>query len=336
MSKTTEKRQDARQPQKLRDRVPIRHAIACIDTTPASRQIIPHALAITNALGATLTMVHVIEAPPADQGPSDPVAWELRRREAQAHVDALAREDAGNNEKVTTRILEGHSAEQIAECAHQTKADLTCMCTHGTQEATEGELGETARRVVAAAAGSILLVPPSAPSSKPVKYTKVFVPLDGSPRAESALSSAVDIAHAYGAELILVHATPELHLTRVGPFEAEDEELARRLQRRNERVASEYLKRVRAHLVERKLVARTLVLTGGDVRRQLAHAITEQNADLVVLASHGHSGHPDVAAGDVAKYLMGHTAVPLLIVRTQTTRHHSAGSSGVRLPDRSD
>lgn len=314
--------------------------MACIDGTEASRKVIPHALAVAAALGARLTIVHVIEAPQTGEGPFDPVTWELRRHEAQAHVEAVAKAYARDGQAIETRILEGHSAEQIASFARETAADLTCMCTHGDGDAPDGLLGETARRVIAAATGSVLLVPNSAPvPAGAVAYTRIFVPLDGSARAESALQVAIDIAHSHDAELVLGHATPEPHLTRIGPFEAEDEDLAERVRRRNERVATAYLERMRNRLSGRKVPARVVVVSGGDVRRTLAQAVTEADADLVVIASHGHSGHTDVASGDVAAYLMTHVRAPLVIVRSQAMEHGPGSENprvAGRLPDRAE
>ncbi|RME69116.1 MAG: hypothetical protein D6782_00210, partial [Alphaproteobacteria bacterium] len=38
---------------------------------------------------------------------------------------------------------------------------------------------------------------------------------------------------------------------------------------------------------------------GGDPRHLLVRALSDERADLMVLASHGHSGHLDVGTGSV-------------------------------------
>ena len=86
--------------------------------------------------------------------------------------------------------------------------------------------------------------------------------------------------------------------------------------RRNERVAQDYLDRLRAHIDSKDVTVRILLLRGGDVRHTLMRAVMDQKADLVVMASHGQSGHMDVAAGSVATHLISHTPVPLLLVRS--------------------
>lgn len=315
--------------------------LACVDANPMSTKVVPHAVAVAGALGARLTIVQVVEAPAGDQWPTDPVAWDLRRREAQAHLDQLAAEHSEYLGPIDTQLLEGHAAEQIAGYVRERGASLTCVFADSPESGGEWALGATARGVINAATSSILLVPASAAASEPVKYARLLAPLDGSSRAESALPVAVSIARAHGAELVLAHAIHEAQLIETGPLETEDVELCERLRRRNERVAGDYLDRVRSGYLDEKIQVRTLILTGSDVRRTLAQAVADEKADLVVLASHGRSGYPDVPSGDVAAYLMSHTETPLLIVRSQETRqrrrdYDELEPSGVRLPSRAE
>lgn len=137
---------------------------------------------------------------------------------------------------------------------------------------------------------------------------------------------------------MLVHVVPVPELTEIGPLEAEALELRERLVHRNERVAREYLDRVRGHLADQGLAARSMVLRDGDVRRRLARSVVDEAADLVVLSAHGRSGHVDVPHGSIAAYQMVHSAAPLLIVRdrpVRTARHIVSGirGAGVRLPE---
>jgi nucleotide-binding universal stress UspA family protein len=124
------------------------------------------------------------------------------------------------------------------------------------------------------------------------------------------------IAEFHGAELILAHAIPEPELTEIGPPQPEDEELRASLNRRNERVARKYLDRVRAGLSGNNVAIHTLMLTSGDARHLLMRAVEEREADLIVLSSHGHSGHVNMEVGSVASHLSTHAPVPVLLVRS--------------------
>ena len=164
--------------------------------------------------------------------------------------------------------------------------------------------------------GSILLVPSAVPEVEEAIYRRILVSLDGSPRSESAISTAVRIAVHQNAELILIHATPTPEFLRNVALEPEDVELYRQLSQRNDLAARKYLDRIRQSLANCDVVVRTVILKNGDVRRLLAEAIIVQSADLLVMSSHGHSGYGDVPSGDVSRFILSRSHIPVLMVRT--------------------
>jgi nucleotide-binding universal stress UspA family protein len=314
------------------------HIAACIDASTMARKVIAHAVAAAKALHGELTLIRVLEGHPAGQMPPDPVEWEILRREARDSVERLVRQQNGALERIKAQVIEGQAAEQICQWARDNGVDLTVFCTHGEGDTMGRNLGSTARRVIDRAAGSFLLVPHSVRDEQVVQYRRVLVPLDGSSRAESALPLAVRLAQAHQGEVVLVHVVPVPELTEIGPLETEVLELRERLICRNERVAQEYLDRVRGRVADQGIAVRSLVLRDSDVRRRLARAVVDEAADLVVLSAHGRSGHVDVPHGSIAAYQMVHSGTPLLIVRdrpTWTPRRLVSGrsSTGVRLPE---
>lgn len=293
----------------------IRRIVACLDGSELGERVAPHAVAIAAALGAPLTLLRVLEGRPAGDAPPDPLEWDIRRREAREYVERFAQERSGEDGAVGAEIVEGQAAEQICLWVQHHEVDLTILCTHGMSGKTEWSLASTARKLIDRVPGSLLLVPAAGPVTRVAHYGRLLVPVDGSPRAESVLPLATRLAVAHGAELILAHVVPVPELTEIGPLDAEDLELQERLVRRNERVAREYLDRLRARLAESGLSLRALVIRGGDVASRLARLITDEAVDLVVLSSHGRSCRSEVPCGSVAAYLITHAETPLLIVR---------------------
>ena len=112
-------------------------------------------------------------------------------------------------------------------------------------------LSSTARKLVEAVPGSLLLVPADGDRRDgcAARYRRIMVPLDGSARAESVLPIATRLAKAHEAELLIAHVTPAPELTKVGPLTAQDLELEQRVIARNERVARSYLDQIRARLI---------------------------------------------------------------------------------------
>ena len=316
----------------------LRRVIACIDTSELSPKIIPHAIAIARAMQAKLTLVRVLEARRAGNLPPDPVEWDMQRREARDLLTRLAEERRDGAADIKMEVVEGEPAEQICLWARDHGADLTVLCTHGEGGPTEGELGGTARRVIDRAPGSVLLIPSALAEVSAVRYQRILMPLDGSPRAESVLPLAMRLAKSQDAELILTHVVPVPELTEIGPLTAEDIDLREQLVRRNERVALEYLDRIRARVTEGGVRARSIVLRNGDARSRLVTAAIDETVDLVILSAQGRSGRSDIPVGSVTAHLATHAAVPLLIVRRQATQPARrvrlvTSDSGVRLPN---
>ncbi|MEJ2132175.1 MAG: universal stress protein, partial [Gammaproteobacteria bacterium] len=183
-----------------------RRIAACVDDSAVTGKVIGHAVAIANALGAELVLMHVVEPKESHGAPTDPVEWNLRRREASSHVEMLARDRADEVEAIHATVVEGHAAEQICIWARDHRVDLTVVGTSGEGHAREWELGSTARRVVDSAPGSVLLVPACVEDAPSIHYRRLLVPLDGSSRAESALPIALRVAEAENAEIVLAHA----------------------------------------------------------------------------------------------------------------------------------
>jgi len=312
-----------------------RRIAACVDGSELGERVLPHALAVASALAVPVTLLRVIEGKAPGEPPEDPLGWDLRRKEAAEYLERLA---AGCPKLVGTleaQVVEGNVAEQICLWVEHHGADLTVLSSHGMSGASDWRLASNALKLAERAPGSLLVVPAAAPACEGVaRYRRVLVPVDGSLRAESVLPLATRLAA--DGELVLAHVIPVPELTEVGPLDAEDLELRDRLMRRNERVANEYLDRLRAQLAESGRSLRAIVLRGGDVRSSLTRLIADLGIDLVVLSAHGRGGRTHLPYGSVAAHLIAHSAAPILVVRPKPTRAlrraHAAEDADVRRP----
>lgn len=305
--------------------------IVCVETGHDSRAMIGHAKAIAKAFDAEVVLVSVIETRAAESKAVDPLDWEIRRREVSAHLGDLAREFATRDCRMEVMVLEGQPDEQICNCAAKSAQDVIVVsrCPGGDHWRTS----RIARGAMASDFGAILMVPGDAPTMEAPGYGRVFVPLDGSSLAESALSKAARLASACGSDLVLCHVTPEPVLTEVGPVDPEIVTLKERIAQRNRRVGQSYLDRVRDGLKYAGVRVSTRLVVGGDARRLLVATIAEENADIVVMASHGKSAHADVPVGEVADFVLDRSLVPVLIVRQADKRQDSHIFRNVRSED---
>jgi len=309
--------------------------LVCIDLAKETQEIIPPAKAIARALSAELAFVHVIKAHGRTENgsPIDPVEWEIMRREAKAHMERFAQEHADGDETLTIHLLEGNCTDQICDVMASRPQDIAVLGRE--HDETGAHIGETAREMLESGTNSLFLVPLGVEPKQ--KFSRILVPLDCSRRSERIIPLVNKIARLENAEIVLVHAVPEPGLTDAGLGEPNDKELISQFNKRNERVAKKYLDHLSGRIRTGGVRVRSLVLSGGDVRRQLAAAIGEQAIDLLVLASHGQSGFADVPFGDVANYLIKSSNVPTMVIRfggNATEKHafSEARSKGARSP----
>ena len=149
-------------------------------------------------------------------------------------------------------------------------------------------------------------------------FQSILVPLDGSHFSEQSIPTAVDLAAECDASLHLVHVHVPPVISQVTadsafPYEGIasngwDEEY-----RRGEVQYMDLLARGIGVVPEDHLDTR--VLDGHGVSDTLQNFADETNVDLIVMASHGHTGVERLWLGSVAEALAHRTTKPLLVLR---------------------
>lgn len=320
----------------------VRQVVACLDGSDLGRGVVPHAQLISKALGARLTLLHVLESEPGSgvsSIPANPLEWGIREREARCHLDRAVSESSTAASEIGAELIQGRPAEQICHWAENHDVDLTVLCSHGSQGVTEWGLASTARKLIDRVRGSVLLVPAAvASASEDVEYRRIVVPLDSSMRAESVLPLAMRIAESQIAEVVLVHIVTKPEIFRLGLPDAESIELEQRVVEHNERVATAYLDQLRARVGRSGVRVRSRVLTNGNVRESLQKVIQDEQADLVVMSAHGTTGQLEAPFGSVAEYALTHASTPLLMLRERDHGHlrRRLARRSVPPPDRFD
>ena len=160
----------------------------------------------------------------------------------------------------------------------------------------------------------------------------MLVPLDGSATAEAALPVAQQLATAAGGSVVLLRVTAPAHATGyVEPVSAaaavggrgfyraprvHELETVTQAASRLESEAQDYLAMVAERLVGVPVHRR--VRDGANVAEAIVAAAAAAGADLIVLASHGHTGLRHRLLGGVAEQVLGRSHVPVVLVRPPT------------------
>src|SRR5436305_6245247 len=127
-------------------------------------------------------------------------------------------------------------------------------------------------------------------------YTTIIVPIDDSPLATKALPYAISFARAFGARLTLLQVVePDPQVDRSPDIENMVREAAgQHLARLRRAICSpEYALHLQPDAVRCRVAY-------GERNATLVRAITEENADVVVMTTHGRSGIPLLVLGSVA------------------------------------
>lgn len=295
----------------------IEHILVPLDGSSLAECVLPHVVAVARACGSRVTLLQVLERPPAS-GPVrfvDPLRWYISEAEARAYLDGWAGRLQEAGLQVQSVLLEGQAAERIIEFARAEAAGLIILSSHGRSGLSGWNVSSIVQKIILRAYVPAMLVrayQPGPTELMGLRYQRLLLPLDGSQRAECALPLATHLARFHRAELLLVHVVSRPAMPRQLTVAQEDIELADRIMERNRIEALRYLEQLRP---QQDVDVRTRLLVGDHVAVILHDLVEEENVDLVVLSAHGYSGGTRWPYGSMAVNFIGYGTTPLLIMQ---------------------
>lgn len=146
-------------------------------------------------------------------------------------------------------------------------------------------------------------------------YKNIFVPLDGSTRAEKILPYVEEMAACCGA-LVTLAQIVEIPPLVMGQGTGVDIQAHARLVESLLDEAEKYLQGKCGELRNEQIECKHVV-GSGPVVEGLINAAKQHQADIIALASHGRTGLPQVFYGSVAAGILQRAQLPLLIIRAQ-------------------
>ncbi len=157
-------------------------------------------------------------------------------------------------------------------------------------------------------------------------FKRILVPLDGSPRAESALAVAARVARASDGTIVLLQVvsipatyTPYIY----GPDMAQSPMYAQELIDIEQLNAEKYLAEIaKSDTLAGIKVEKTVI--PGTAGMIILDTASGEHIDLIVMCSHGETGFKRWALGSVAQHVSRHSSVPVLVLREDGTAPTSA------------
>lgn len=145
-----------------------------------------------------------------------------------------------------------------------------------------------------------------------ISLRRIMVPLDFSEPSKNALRYAVSFAKHFGAELVLVYVIepmvypPDFSFGQVGIPNIEKE--------LRERGQKELGRLIQAD-VAGQVVARSVIRTGKPFL-EIINLARKEDVDLIIIATHGHTGVEHIIFGSTAEKVVRKAPCPVLVVRS--------------------
>lgn len=194
---------------------------------------------------------------------------------------------------VKEKLLEGADvAETIVTEAEAGKYDLIIMGNSADEEnELDLHLGSVAKKVSLTVKTSILIV------RRKTEVKKILIPVDGSTKDEEAIQKACLIAKAAGSKIVLLHVQ-EKSILNLKPEIAEI----------GLQILENASRTIKGTQVEQKLVS-------GDPAKVIIVTAEQDDVDLIVMCSGGHSAFREFFLGSVSDHVLHHATVPVLLVK---------------------
>lgn len=297
-----------------------KHILVPLDGSVLAEAALPPAGFLACVLSARVTLLHVIEedAPATIHGERH-----LRTTgEAETYLRNAGKLAALSGCPVDYHVHDAATRDVVRSIvAHEGEfaPDLIVLSTHGRGGLRRILAGSIAQQVAASGSIPVLLIRPDGADMSSLQ--SLLAPLDGKEEHQQGLEVALGLASAAGAALRLLSIAPTQ-----GALSGHDVAMARLMPGTTQamlELAESELKSYLARQLER--VRSTGVPVSAEIRTGSAATIIadyaeEQDAGMIVLATHGRAGNEAFWAGSVAAKVQARTRRPLLLVPVKPTK----------------
>jgi len=288
-----------------------------LDSSKLAECVLPHLVAIARICEPEVRLARVSEpyGVTARLRMIDPVDWQIRKAEAESYLSEIASRLQNAGLRVSIHLYDGRPAEQIIEVAHSWDADLILMSSHGQSGISPWNVSSVVQQVILRAHRSLMIIRAYQPVTADLTglcYRKIFLPLDGSQRAEMSLTVAESLARAYSSEILAAHIVRQPELPRRTSASQEDLLLVNQLTERNQAEALKYLEDLKSRI---DVTIQTKLEVSPSISRSLHQIADENDVDLTIISAHGYSGDTRWPYGSVGLGFIVYGSTPLLILQ---------------------
>ena len=305
----------------------VTHILFATDFSPCSVPAFRYAVEWAKVFNAQLTIFHGLSLQPGldiDAGIAQRYLEE-QRKVAEEHLNQLLAEAHQQVPQTSIEMRAGLPSSQICDVARECKADLIITGTHGWAGFNRFLFGSVAERVIQRAPCPVLSIPDRSPEETAgihaltIQPRQIVMPIDFSDCSMDAYEYAVQVAKWFDAPLTLVCAIEPLSYSL-------DFSLTHPLEdKTNRKKVVQRLEKLTKLLVDEGLSAQYELVEKPSVEAILETSSTQQ-ADLVVMGTHGRKGLSRLLLGSTTAKVLQHSPYPILTVRSPKFEggHHQA------------
>jgi nucleotide-binding universal stress UspA family protein len=290
-----------------------------LDGSRLAEAVLPTAFGLARQMEATVILLHVVERRAPARVHGEPHL--TTAADAEAYLVRVA--DRGRAQGVEVDV-HTHSDSTVSDvagaiAAHAVEygAELIVVGAHGRGGVRGLLIGRIAQQTLQRGTASVLLIRPRADGSAPEFLCgRIVVALDPRRHGDVALQGALELARACDSriELLTVVPTPgALPPSRraAGTLLPQATHALLDIESREVRETLEE----KAARLEAQGVPSRVEVRRGDPVAEIARALHDHPADLLVVATHGRTGLGGWMAGSFATRIASQTDTPLLLVR---------------------
>jgi len=267
--------------------------LVATDGSEYSAGAMREALRMAKRCGARLRVVSVVSTDVEHEATVGPL---LKQELSAAHDHLASMLEQANAAGVAceTEVLQASSPDEaIVHAAEQAKSDLVVMGRRGRRGLARLMLGDITARVIGSAPCNVLVVPRAAEM-----HGKHFVvATDGSRFGDAAAVTAGKLAVLFGTPVTVVSVTQPSHSA----------------ERRAE--AHQAVNRTVSFLKQEDVTA-TGEVPHGRPDEMIVLTATQNDADLIIMGSHGRTGIERVLLGSTTERVINQTASVVLVVKS--------------------
>ena len=291
-----------------------------IDFSFCSDQLLDHALHLARKYKADLIVYHAIvlyeDDPhnPAHIFPDIQAISDKLHRTARIKMEAAADSHRGLGIRIETIQERGFSAsEMILRFVEDHDVDLIVMGTRGRRFPGPLLLGSVAEKVVRHATVPVLTIRGQKNPGTVDTIEHILVPVDFSDHSRNALAHARDVAATFGARLQLLHVVEDvvhpIFYTATGKTSLFD--LRPNLKSRSEEELERLFEDTPGPDVDHEVHC-----VDGHAAGEIVRFASEQNTNLIIMATHGLSELSQVLIGSVTQRVVRRAPCPVFTVNS--------------------